>query len=246
MKQPKDEASIQVRGLTVAVRRGGVKHLHLSVHPPAGAIRVSAPAGTREDVIRRLVISRLTWIRRQRARLAEVPRPPRREYTEGETLYVWGRAYRLRVRTITSGKHNVAPRGDFAELRVRAGTDRRGRERAVNRFYREELLNAIPAQARRWETATGLRASDYRVKRMRTKWGSCNPERATVWLNLELAKHPPAALSYVLLHELLHLTEPGHTPRFRALLDEHYPNWRGVRGKMQAGGIPLPFPVERG
>jgi predicted metal-dependent hydrolase len=239
---PTRQDRLTVRDVTVYVRRGGVKHLHLSVHPPAGEVRVSAPSGTSDDVIRRLVVSRLAWVRRRRAEQRATPRPPRREYTDGETFYLWGRAYRLRLVFSAGGRQGVRLEGDYAILSLRPNTKRAGRERAVRRFYREQLATAIPRIADRWEAQTGLAATQYRIKRMRTKWGSCNPARATVWLNLELAKHPPAALSYVLLHELLHLAEAGHTPEFRLLLDRYLPGWRGVRGELQRGVVPLPFP----
>ena len=240
MSSASTTSRITVRNLTVTVKRGGVKHLHLSVHPPHGAVRVSAPEGTSDHVVRRLVVERLSWVRRQRAAQRAVSRPPRPEYTDGETLHVWGRAYRLRREYVSAGPHTVELRGEQAILRIRHNTDRAGRQRTVERYYREQIGRALRPMASRWEQRTGLRATAYRVKKMRTKWGSCNVDKKIVWLNLELARHPTAALSYVILHELLHLRERGHTAQFRALLEEYLPGWAGVRERMQGGLIPPP------
>lgn len=228
-----------IAGIPVRVEYKDVKHLHLSVHPPLGDVRAVVPTATKPDKVHLFVVSRLGWIRRKRREMAKQSRAPAQQYTEGESIFLWGKQYRIRLKT-TVGKHEVALSGDWLELSVHAGTNLVGRRRAVHNFYREELLEEIPGIARKWEGETGLEAEEYRIKMMYTKWGSCNTEAKRVWLNLELAKHPKACLSYILLHELLHLEERGHTARFQALMTQYLPNWRSLRETLNNGFPGLP------
>ncbi len=234
-----NKQTLNIADLSVAVSYRPVKHLHLSVHPPDGEVRATVPEKSSEDKVRRFVLSRLAWVRRQRREFAAIPRKEELQYREGETVFLWGKAYRLQV-TETTGRHEVKERGDRLHLLVQAGTDREGRRRTLYRYYRESISAELPHVRERWETATGLTANEYRIKFMRTKWGSCTVAERRVWLNVELAKHPPACLSYIVLHELLHLQEREHTPEFRALLTRYMPGWEQVREELNTGFPGLP------
>lgn len=229
-----------IRGTAVRIEYKAVKHLHLSVHPPEGRVKAVVPVGTTQEKVRLFIISRLGWVRRKQRAMAEQPRRTPRQYVDGESAFLWGKQYRIRLKQ-TTGRHYVQPVGEWLEIGVRQGTDRAGRQRTLRRFYREQLRQEIPRIARKWEQKTGLQANEYRVKMMYTKWGSCNVEAGRVWLNLELAKHSPACLSYLLLHELLHLRERGHGPAFQALLSRYLPSWRTIRDTLNSGfpGLPI-------
>lgn len=71
--------------------------------------------------------------------------------------------------------------------------------------------------------------ADWGIKKMKTKWGSCNIKERRIWLNLELAKKPIECLEYVLVHELVHLLERHHNQRFQAYMDQYLPQWRQCR-----------------
>lgn len=228
-----------IAGIPVRVEYKNVKHLHLSVHPPAGEVRAVVPAATKADKVHLFIVSRLGWIRRKKRDMAKQVRTPLLQYTEGESVFLWGKQYRIRLKT-TTGKHAVNLSGDWLELLVRSGTDRAGRRRVLNKLYRQELVQEIPRISRKWEAKTGLQANAYCIKMMSTKWGSCNVAARRVWLNLELAKHPKACLSYILLHELLHFEERGHTARFQALMTKHLPGWRTAREVLNNGFPGLP------
>jgi len=228
-----------IAGIPVRVEYKAVKHLHLSVHPPLGNVRAVVPAGTNPEKVRLFIVSRLGWVRRKQREMAKQPRRTPRQYNEGESVFLWGKQYRIRLLT-TTGRHAISLVGDWLELSVRSGTDRAGRQRTLRRFYREELEKEISLVARRWEKKTGLKASAYCIKLMYTKWGSCNAEAKRVWLNLELAKHSKSCLSYLLLHELLHFQERGHTAVFQALLTKYMPGWRTIREDLNSGFPGLP------
>jgi predicted metal-dependent hydrolase len=73
------------------------------------------------------------------------------------------------------------------------------------------------------------------IKKMKTKWGSCNPTAQRVWINLELAKKPELCLEYIVVHELVHLLERNHTDRFMVLMDGFMPDWRSRRALLNSG-----------
>jgi predicted metal-dependent hydrolase len=118
------------------------------------------------------------------------------------------------------------------ELRVRPGSDRDKRDAVLQNWYRTQLKAQLPALVDKWEPIVGVRVADTRIKRMKTRWGSCRVESRRIWLNLELAKKPVACLEYILVHEMIHLLERHHTDRFRELMDRFMPNWRIYRDEL--------------
>ena len=103
----------------------------------------------------------------------------------------------------------------------------------LTREDRARLAEAIPPLVARWESALGVQVSAWGIKRMKTRWGSCNTVTGRIWLNLELVRHPPECLDYVVLHEVAHLVERGHGDRFKALLAHHMPDWKARRQRLR-------------
>lgn len=233
-----DARTLHIAGMPVAVVRKPIKNLHLGVYPPDGKVRVAAPLEVSDAAVRVAVVERLRWIRHKREAFERQARQSAREYVSGETHYLFGQRYRLRVVEAKSGPHRVTVRGKtILELSVRPGTDRAGRERAMLRFYRDRLEEMIPPLLQRWEQALGVRVEAWQIRRMKTRWGGCNPAARRIWLNLELAKKPPHCLEYLIVHELAHLLVPHHDDRFVALMDRHLPKWRSARQDLNAAPL---------
>jgi len=228
---------IEVGGIPVEVVRKPIKNLHLGVYPPTGRVRVAVPERMDEEAVRLAVVSRLGWIRRQQARFAEQPRESAREMVTGESHYLWGRRYRLEVIEY-NGPYRVELKGrSRLVLHVRPLADTARRRRLLDDFYRQELKQRIPPLLEQWQQAIGVRVAHWGIKKMKTRWGSCNPVARRIWLNLELAKKPPRSLEYVLVHEMVHLLERHHNDRFRALMDHFLPSWRLLRDQLNLSPI---------
>jgi predicted metal-dependent hydrolase len=103
------------------------------------------------------------------------------------------------------------------------------RERLLQGWYRQQLKSLIPPLLGKWQNTLGVQVADWGVKKMKTKWGSCNTGSRRVWFNLELAKKPVQCLEYIVVHELAHLSERYHSDRFVALMEQHLPTWRTWR-----------------
>ena len=226
-----NDYAFTVSDIPVNVIRKAVKHMQVAVHPPEGDVRVTAPDHFTESNIRLAVVSRLTWIKKQRALFLNQPRQTNREMVSGETHYLWGQPHELKV-DFQRGKHTICRNGRYLELSVGKGTSVSNRESVLSHYYRQQLKARIPDLLKKWEARLGVQSCGWGVKRMKTKWGSCSVARKHIWLNLELAKKPLRCLEYVVVHELVHLLEDSHSQRFIALMDEHLPAWHRLRSEL--------------
>jgi predicted metal-dependent hydrolase len=228
---------ITVGGMRVQVVRKAIKNLHLGVYPPAGRVRVAASLSTPDNAVRLAVIAKLGWIKRQRARFDGQSRQSEREMVNGESHYFMGRRYRLRL-VLRPGPPVVLVRNNTTlELSVQPELRANDRERVLQRWYRDHLRRQIPQLLAEWENIMGVRAAAWGIKKMKTKWGSCNQNTRRIWLNLELAKKPIACLEYLIVHELVHLIERRHGDRFVSLMDKYLPNWRLHRQELNAAPL---------
>ncbi len=228
MTQP---SQIKLGDIPVDVVLKDIKNVHLSVHPPTGRVRISAPKRMSLDTIRVFAISRLDWIKQQQSQLREQERETPRDYVDRESHYVWGKRYLLSV-VESDGPPAIELEHRRMVLRVRPGTDVRKRRTLVEGWYRRQLKDAVPPLLERWQPRLGVKAERFFVQRMKTKWGSCNPTAGNIRLNTELAKKPPECLEYIVVHELVHLLEPTHNARFLSLMDRFMPHWRAHRDEL--------------
>jgi len=223
------KAEIRVSGLAVQIVRKDIKNLHIGVYPPNGRVRVATPFVLTDDAVRLAVISRLGWIKRQRAKFEGQSRQSKREMVTGESHYFLGQRYRLRVVNHDGGARVAMRNKSIIELHVPQQTTVNQRERLLQRWYRQQLKALIPPLLEKWQTTLGVQVADWGVKKMKTKWGSCNIGPRRVWFNLELAKKPVQCLEYIVVHELAHLSARYHSDRFVTLMEQHLPTWRTWR-----------------
>ena len=223
-------AFIKIGELDIHLTRKDIKNLHISVMPPDGQVRVSAPDAMTDTAIRMAVIHRIPWIRRQQAAFAKQERQSTREMVNGETHYLWGKRYRLQViESDTLKSQTIKLKGVKLVLTVNTDASEEVKLKVLTEYYRGRLKARAPDLIDKWSKKTGITISDWQIQKMKTKWGSCNIEEGTIRLNLDLAKKPLPCLEYIILHELLHFKERQHNDRFKALLDIYMPDWRSRR-----------------
>ena len=217
--------------IDVDVVQKAIKNVHLSVLPPEGKVRVSAPAALDLDTIRAFVISKLPWIRQQQKKLQAQEREAPREMLNRESHYYNGKRYLLKV-VERDGAANVDLGHHTLTLFVRPGTEPEKRLLLLKEWYREQLKTRLPELITKYEKLMDVSVAEFGIKQMKTKWGTCNPEARRIWVNLELAKKPTECLEYIVVHEMVHLLEPSHNRRFTALMDEYLPKWRFHRDEL--------------
>ena len=227
-----ENGEIRISGLPVHILRKPIKNLHLGVYPPHGRVRVAAPLRMSDNAVRLAVISRLGWIKKQRARFQSQERQSAREYVSRESHYYLGRRYLMNVVQHDGSTRIGLRKKGVLEFRVPKGMTRVSRERLLRDWYRQQLKSLIPPIVEKWEGITGAKVAGWGVRRMKTKWGSCNSSERRIWLNLELAKKPIQCLEYIVVHEMVHLLERRHNDRFIELLDQFMPTWRLHRDEL--------------
>lgn len=222
---------IELGDITIDVELKDIKNIHLSVYPPTGSVRIAAPSRMDMDTIRVYAISRLDWIKQQQKKFLAQERETPREYLERESHYVWGARYLMQV-IEQDAPPSIELKHSHIVLRVRPGTDEARRQAVMDGWYRRQVYDETAPLVAKWEGIMGVKAGTVRVQKMKTRWGSCNPETGRILLNTELAKKPRACLEYVVVHELAHLIEPSHNARFVRLMDQYLPSWQMVRDEL--------------
>ena len=227
-----DSCVLAIGSMEVLVVRKPIKNLHLSILPPDGRIRVSSPMRLTDDAIRTLIATRIPWIRRQRTKFQDQERQTPREYVSGECHYILGKAHRLEVvcddkpaGVRLAGKKRMI-------LQVRPNSTVARREEVLMAWYRNELRGIVDGLLGSWQDRIGVAVEGWGIKRMKTRWGTCNQKARRILLNLELAKKPMACIEYVVVHELVHLLEKKHNERFVDLMTQHFPRWRSCKEEL--------------
>ncbi len=228
---------IKVGDMEIDVVKKDIKHLHLAVYPPTGRIRIASPLRIDDEAIRLFALSKMSWIKKNQARLVAQPRQSPRQYLDRETHYFQGRAYLLKVIARKGAAEVTLANHSELILYIREGASLAQKEKAMLAWYRKALKLQIPDLIEKWEAKLGVQLDDWGIKKMKTKWGTCNIEARRIWLNLELAKHSVRCLEYVILHEMVHLLERHHNKNFRFYMDKYLPDWRAVRAELNAGII---------
>jgi len=227
---------IELGDLKIEVEQKDIKNIHLSVYPPNGAVRIAAPSRMDLDTIRVFALNKLKWIKKQQTTFKNQERETPRDYLSKESHYFLGKRYLLKV-IEQNQPPKVILKHKTIELYVRPNTSKSKRAEIMEAWYRKELKVIVPKLIAKWEKVIGVQSSEFGIKKMRTKWGTCNTTAKRIWLNLELAKKPIECIEFIIVHELVHLLERSHNEVFVAYMNEFMPKWRNYREELNK----LPF-----
>lgn len=220
--------SFKLGEITIDIVQKEIQNLHLSVYPPHGRVRISAPIRMDLHTIRVYAISKLSWIRKQKKRYESQERETTRDFIYRESHYFLGRRYLLRVFE-TTGDPRIELKHNTIDLHSLQTSLREKKKELMQEWYRKKLRAIVNPLFDKWLNRLGLADVDFSIRIMKTRWGSCNQLKRKIWLNLELAKKPIECIEFIVIHELIHIFEKNHTPRFKALMNHHFPNWKRLR-----------------
>lgn len=226
---------MKVSNLTIETIRKDIKNIHLGVYPPNGRIRMAVPLRTSDESVRLFAISKTPWIKKQQKVFSKYPRQTPRKYVSGETHYIFGKPYLLDVIPSDEPPRLKIKKNTHIELYVKPKSTIKQKEKLFENFYRCELNDIISKSIKKWEKKVGVKVKEIKIKKMKTKWGTCNDKDKRIWLNLELAKKPFHCIDYVLAHELVHLKERKHNDQFMELLESAYPKWQQHKEELNHG-----------
>jgi len=221
--------TITIEGIDVLVQRKKIKNVHLVIYPPDGRVRLSVPLHINDRSVHSIITNRLPWIKQKQAQIQSQKQIIQPRLINDDTLQFFGESYRMEV-IHKNGRSKVQLKSNqVIQLTIKADASKSDRQRAIDNFYRAELKTRIPRLITKWQPIIGKQVNEWHIKKMKTRWGSCNIRARRIWLNLELAKQPPECLEYVVVHEMTHLLERYHNRTFYGYLDKFLPTWRKPR-----------------
>ncbi|SDP94798.1 hypothetical protein SAMN05428975_3998 [Mucilaginibacter sp. OK268] len=228
---------LTINNIQIDIVRKDIKNIHLAVYPPTGRVRIAAPIKVNDDTIRLFAISKMAWIKRNQRKFESQDRTSSREYKQRESHYFLGKRYLLNIIEEDTTPKIFLRTKTYIDLYVRPGTSSIKRHKIITEWYREELKKLIPNIIEKWEKVLNVKVHNWRIKSMKTKWGSCNIDKKRILLNLELVKKPEQCLEYIIVHEMIHLIERHHNERFLYYIDTFLPSWKQL--KTQLNKLPV-------
>ena len=223
---------IKVSDYEITTIRKDIKNLHLGVYPPSGRVRIAAPLKSSDESIRLFAVSKLSWIKKQKANFANQERQTQRKYVSGESHYYFGKRYLLNIVTIDPNPRIELKRKTHIDMYVKSDSSHKKKEKILEEWYRAEMKKELHAIIKKWTKIIKVKPNEVLIKKMKTKWGTCNPKSKTIWLNLELAKKPIHCLEYIFVHEMVHLLEKKHSDKFKAYINQFMPKWRQFKEEL--------------
>lgn len=219
-----------INNVEIAVQRKNIKSIHLSVYPPLGTVKISAPIGTSESYIKNFALSKWTWITEKRTEILESYKEVKeKEYVSGECHLLFGTEYRLFVEVNPQESQTAIIDGDYIKVSVK---NKNNVKSVLDVFYKEQLKERIERFVSKWEPILKVHCEGLKYRTMKTRWGSCIPAKKTITFNINLAQKDIECVEYVVVHELVHLIEPNHSTEFYKILENNIPNWKQLRERM--------------
>lgn len=231
---------ITIRDLAISIQAKNIKNMHLYVKPPNGAVVVTIPNGMNIKAVKEFILKNYHWIQKQQEQMKRVKQADSLAYNTGDMVQYQGSLYFLERLDINNQsmadrtKKQILLCDDKMIMRIQQDSTREQREALMEKWYREQMKIIVPPLLHKWETIMKVHTNEWRIKNMRTKWGTCNIRDKRIWLNLQLIKKAPECLEYVTVHELCHLLEPGHNSVFYAYMDQFLPDWKVRKAKLNS------------
>jgi predicted metal-dependent hydrolase len=225
------QKNIQLSNISIKVIRKDVKNTHLSVYPLDGSVVLVTPKKTRHEVARAYAISKIHWIRTQQNRFKKQEREFPLKFIDRESHYLWGRRYLMKI-NYKKEKPSVLISNKQIFLTVRPRSNKEKREKIIYNWHKMLLHTYVRELIQKWERKLDVKVSGHFIRKMKSRWGSCNKSLGYIRLNTELIKKPKELVEYVVIHEMVHLIESKHNDRFIKILDKHCPFWRDARSEL--------------
>jgi len=231
-----NKRQIKLGNIYVDVIYKDIKNVHLSVYPPNGRVKISAPSRMGIENIRIFAISKIGWIKEQQLKLLNQKRETQREYITRESHYYLGKRYLLKI-IEKDAPPKVILRHSTIELYIRRGSTAKRKQNILDKWYRQQLKSIVPGYIVELEKKMNVKVAEYGIRKMKTKWGTCNVKARRIWLNLELVKKPVEYIEYILVHEMIHLIERHHNDQFITYLNKFIPKWRHYKEELNRSAL---------
>lgn len=215
---------LELNSIPIEITLKPIKRLNLRIYPPDGRVKVSAPLHFKTSLIVQFLEEKMDWIEAQRLRLQKKV-PVVEPLKSASQIEFKGRFYTLMLKEHLGPRH-VTIQENTIYCYTKPNCSEPELQALLDQWLKNEMQALLPSLIQKWQTLIGVNLRQWGIKKMKTRWGSCNTRAARIWLNLSLIQKPPICLEYVLVHELVHLLEPSHNKRFHALMTYYMPQWK--------------------
>ncbi|MBP1630804.1 MAG: hypothetical protein H6Q15_1697 [Bacteroidetes bacterium] len=223
--------SIEIDEIIINIQFRKIKNIHLKILPPYGDVRLSLPLNTSKEFATGFINSKLDWIKKHRIRFNTERIDIEKKFTHNEKHLFFGKNLELKLL-----ENKSRPKVSVDENNIIVFCNDISNtiliEKAIDDFLRKELIDASKIFFDKWESILGVKSSDIGIRKMKTRWGTCNIRTKKIWLSFELAHKPIECLEYIIVHELCHLIEKNHNERFYNILHHHFPNYKMIKHKL--------------
>lgn len=220
------------RDVRIQVHRKKIKRMYLRIQPSTGIVRISCPLRTTQQQLQHFAQLHYAWIHHTKNTLQSLNCCNTSDFSNGSAHFYRGQRYLLH--TTPSKKTSVLRHQTAIEIASPTPECNTSNQRLLEQWYRSELKHPLPSLIQHWEPIIGRQVRQWRIKKMKTRWGTCNPSAQRIWLNAELAKTPFQCWEYVLVHEMVHLLERSHNAVFQGYMDRFLPDWRNAKSLLTA------------
>lgn len=220
-----DKDTLVFNDIEIELTFKSIKNIHLSVHPPFGRVTLSAPVHIDREQLRVYLTTKLSWIRKEQKKIRAQEREPLHLFISGESHYLFGKRYLLKITESTS-RPKVILHHSKIELVVPFNSSQIYRKEKLYQWYRKQLRKVLQEIIDKQKIIMSVHPQKFGIRKVKTKWGSCNDSTRSLWFNIELAKKPIECIEYIVIHELVHLLERHHNKNFVALMNKYLPNWQ--------------------
>lgn len=235
MKEIKESIIIGNEKMTITFKR--MKSIRLKFNQKSGQFTVSAPMFLSKKQVLLFLESKKDWISKNRILYNSRPIAKALRYENGEKHWFLGCEFELELREVSGNYGCSIIKNSKLVLMVPIHSTMDERMAVLYQFYRMNLKLMLPNIISKWEKEIGVKSSGFLVRKMKTRWGTCNTKSKRITINLELIKHPQINIEHVVVHELVHLLERGHTKRFYAYLDQFQPGWPSIDADIKKRGL---------
>ncbi len=205
----------------ILIVKKDVKNITLKVKP-IGEVVLTTPKAVSDEYTEYIIKKRAKWIEQKKEFFASF-QTNQKEYVSGEEFRYLGKSYRLKV--ISSKDENVKLQRGYLEIRTKNKNDLNKKQNLLYEWYYEKALLHFFSILQEWNKIVKRDIKNIKIRQMKTRWGSCNPYKSYINLNIELIKKPKICIEYVIFHELTHLIYPDHSSKFYEYLSLHMSDW---------------------
>ncbi len=227
-----DTVPFKIEGYSIEIIRKNIKHIYFRIYHTNKKIIISAPLNVGLEILNNAISLKKNWLERQVLQQTKAIVVKKKLFPYGDTLMLAGIEYPVQLHFSNAQPKILTGEGGIIHVYAKetSSTDRLCR--IVDQWCRQKLNLSIGYFVKKWEPSLGVKVKEYRIKKMKTRWGSCNTKAHRIWLNASLIIFENKYLEYVIVHEMIHLLEKSHNKRFYQLMDRFIPDWPSLKKQL--------------